>query len=130
MSQVAGALLACKLSSGGLECDFGLLKDVIKAKRVALGQGYVKVEMMLKLNKHLFLSSPQDIVKLADDKWQDRIPKRLADNVDSDEEDEENVETVNENLVILTHVTLATAYLHVVWLPLELLGCRIRKDFE
>jgi hypothetical protein len=86
--------------------------------------------MMLKLNKHLFLSSPQDIVKLADDKWQDRIPKRLADNVDSDEEDEENVETVNENLVILTHVTLATAYLHVVWLLLELLGCRIRKDFE
>jgi hypothetical protein len=38
----------------------------------------------------LFLSSPQDVVKLADDKWQDHIPKRPADNDDSDKE--ENVE--------------------------------------
>ncbi len=86
MAQLVGALLACLPSSGGLECDFGLLKDVIKAKRASLGQGYVEVEMMLKLNKHLFFSSPSKVVKLPDDKWMDCIPKQPCDSYECDED--------------------------------------------
>jgi hypothetical protein len=39
--QVANALLSCTPSSGGLECDFGLLKDVVKSKQASLSQGFV-----------------------------------------------------------------------------------------
>jgi hypothetical protein len=55
---MACALLACHPSSGGLEYDFGLLKDVLKARRASLGQGFIEIEMMMKLNKGMFSSCP------------------------------------------------------------------------
>jgi hypothetical protein len=86
LSQVAQAFLACNPSSGGLECDFGALKDILWVKHASLGQGFVEVEMMLKLNKHLFLSNPELVEKLPAATRQEHIPKRPFPG-DTDDED-------------------------------------------
>jgi hypothetical protein len=89
--QVAGAILACQPSSGGLECDFGLLKDVIGSRRASLGQGYVEIEMMLCLNKKLLLSNPERVVKLPNDMWNNCIPMRLTiEELDRENDTEDN----------------------------------------
>jgi len=81
------AFLACKPSSGGLECFFCALKDVLWAKRASLRQGFVEVKMMLKLNKHLFLSNPELVEKILAATWQEHILKWLLFPGDTDDED-------------------------------------------
>ncbi len=90
LSQVVQAFLACMPSSGGLECDFGSIKDVLKPKRAALGQGFIEVEMMLKLKKHLSFSNLEKVRKLSNAMWTDSISKRLVfpgDDVDDESTD-------------------------------------------
>jgi hypothetical protein len=76
LAQVACALLACKPSSGGLECDFGALKDIISPKRASISQGFVEIEMMMKVNKSLLHSDPEKVFQLPNDKWKEYIPSR------------------------------------------------------
>jgi hypothetical protein len=75
-------------SSGGLECDFGQLKDIISPKRASLGQGFMKIEMMLQLNKHLFLSNLEQVKKIPIYEWRNHIPARAI--FPGDDDDEEN----------------------------------------
>jgi len=76
LAQVACALLAGKPSSGGLECDFGALKEIISPKRASISQGFVEIEMMMKINKSLVHSDPEKVFQLPNDKWKEYIPSR------------------------------------------------------
>lgn len=76
LTQVAGALLACKPGSGGLECDFGSLGDIVTGKRATLSAGYVEATMMLKINKDYVTTNSSDVVFLGRDEWQKHIPTR------------------------------------------------------
>jgi hypothetical protein len=71
------ALLASKLGSDGLECDFGSLNDImITPKRSSLGGEWTEASMMLKLNKHLMLYNPKKLMLLDNSYWENHIPKR------------------------------------------------------
>lgn len=97
LSQVASALLACRPSSGGLECDFGLLKDVLSPRRASLGQGYVEVEMFLRLNKHLMFTDPAKVPQLPNNKWEEYIPMRpVLPDLDTEDEMNGNAPESNE----------------------------------
>jgi hypothetical protein len=64
LAGAVAALLASKPRSGGLECDFGSLNDIIIPKRSSLGGGFAEASMMLNLNKHLMPYNPENLILL------------------------------------------------------------------
>ena len=74
--EAIATLLASKLGSGGLECDFGSLNDIITPNRSSLGKGFAEGSMMLKLNKHLMPYDPEELILLDNSDWKNHIPKR------------------------------------------------------
>jgi hypothetical protein len=76
LTQVAGAILACHPSSGGLECNFGLLKDVVKARRASLGQGFVEIrpEPIEEDESALDESDDDDLLDLSGGSSNPRVP--------------------------------------------------------
>lgn len=93
LAQTALALLACKPSSGGLECDLGSMSDVLAPKRSSLRAGLTEVNLFLKINKHLMPTDPKDVCKL-DKAWESHVPRRptiaLYETEDDDEDDNED----------------------------------------
>jgi hypothetical protein len=76
LAEAAAALLASKPGSGGLECDFGSLNDIITPKRSSLGGGFAEASMMLKLNKHLMPYDLKKLILLDISNWENHIPER------------------------------------------------------
>jgi hypothetical protein len=73
--EATAALLASKLGSCGLECDFGNLNDIITPNRSSLGGGFAEASMMLKLNKHLMPYHPRKLILLDNSDWDNQVPK-------------------------------------------------------
>jgi hypothetical protein len=92
LSQVAGSLLACKPGSGGLECDFGGIGDILTGKRATLSSGFVEATMMLKLNKDYVSSNSSDIVKLENSDWREYIPTRPVQEAVNEDDSTNDVE--------------------------------------
>ena len=92
LSQVALAFLSCKPLAGHLECDFGSLNDVLAPKRAFLSQRMAEVEMMLKLNKNLFLSKPEAVVTLLSDGWETHVPNHPHDEEESVGTNEDDID--------------------------------------
>jgi hypothetical protein len=96
LSQVALALFANKVSSGGLECDIGSMNDMIAPKRSTLRAGLIEVNMFLKLNSNLYrCMDPSEVTNL-DCKWESMIPTRPV--LALYDEDEEEPPEIDENL--------------------------------
>jgi hypothetical protein len=76
LAEAAAALLASKYGSGGLECDFGSLNDIITLKISSFGGGFAQASMTLKLNRHLMLYNLEKMILLDNSDWENHIPKR------------------------------------------------------
>jgi hypothetical protein len=76
LAEATATLLASKPGSGGLECDFASLNDIITPKRSSLAGGFVEVSTMLKLNKHLMPYDLENMIVLDNSNWENHIPKR------------------------------------------------------
>ena len=84
LGEAALAILACKPSAVGLECDLGGMSEVLEPKRLSLKAGLVEFNMFLKINKYLVPTNPEEVSRLDKD-WEFCIPKRPAMNDNEDE---------------------------------------------
>lgn len=68
----------------------GSVRDVLMAKRLTLGGGYVGATMMVKLNKALVSVNSHDIIRLKNDEWMQHIATRNVDPPFDPDSDENN----------------------------------------
>ena len=95
-SKVTLALLANKTSTGGLECNFGGMNDVIAPKWSSLRAYLIEVNMFLKMNKHLLCSNVSEIVK-SDSQWEYFIPKQpTMSEYNTNDDDKDDIEADEE----------------------------------
>lgn len=71
---VASAYSGLKVGSGGLECDIGVMVDLVTPKRGSLGAGYVEALSFLKLNKQMMPFDPSVVEDLPKKSWTNYIP--------------------------------------------------------
>jgi hypothetical protein len=74
LSVVTSSLSALKVGSGGLECDIGVMVDLVTPKRASIGKGFVEALSFLKLNKELIPFDPTLIPPLPNSSWKSSIP--------------------------------------------------------
>jgi hypothetical protein len=89
--ETVAALLASKLGSCGLICDFGNLNDITTPKRSSLGGAFAEASMMLKLNKHLMPYDPEKPILLNNSNWENHIPERPIFDEELHIEDDEDL---------------------------------------
>ena len=75
LAEALAAMLASKLGFGGLECDFGSLRDFIIPKKSPLGRGFAEASMMLMLNKHSMPYDLEKLILLDNCIWKNHSPK-------------------------------------------------------
>lgn len=71
---VVSALSGLKVGSGGLECDIGVMVDLVTPKRASLSDGYVEALSFLKLNQEHLPFDPTLVPTLSNSSWKKFMP--------------------------------------------------------
>lgn len=103
--QIVMAFFRTNPGSGGLECNFGALGDVVTHRRTSLAPGLVEAEMFLWWNRERVAIDNCKVKALPGQLWKAEIPAwpifpddyMEEDETEEDEMEEDEMEAQNEN---------------------------------